>query len=747
MPLKGLKKEESNFVFYRMKHQPQVWGERFRQVNTEHIEEVTEEWAAKLRADVGDEIAATVLDPTLRFRSEVRPTRELWFLYIGVERELSPEERERGVKPKSERQKKEQESPVEPIKTRYLPGRFNDEGYLKFEHWLYARDQARKDLLWLNIEVLGNTKVTPSVHQVVCDQFIQKNFDGVYKEGYTLDTMQAAIRRQNRVPRMYCEATKNYVSRSQADLDDDNNYQRFMILLDPRAFFKSTINRADTIQWILNCPDISMMIMTAANDLAATFVIEIKKQFFLALGAKPKTLHLLFPEYILRGVKGTSAEPLACPARIHPRPYATLWSDSIDSTLSGWHCDVLKFDDVVSNTNCNTDATRVKLRDQIDNTLNLVDTWGKIDMLGTRYFPDDYYGNRWIKKLDDPENAGIKFFVRAAWTVKPEYAHIADKNIRELTEDMVVLTFPDPENGAPFKKLRGQLVNNEKTFRCQQLNEPVWGDNFLITFKIEDLKAHLMNSLEAKRIPGETYIFWDTAKEAKKSSDYTAGVAAKIFQRHEDQQIAVVILEVVFGRWTQTDTVYNMVEFNNKWQPKMTQVEDSGGLELMKLRVISESKARYGTVPNMWWKPTSNEENAKRNRIKSLEVLLKTDRLYFAVGPWLDVEDGVFPQLTQYTGVKSTRTKKDDIPDAMSYICRLLPSSTPLTAKEQNEKNARDEQLTRDWLLWANHDRIFNSGPSLLRDQFAQPANNSEPESSPYSGIAGKLFGGNGLRA
>lgn len=745
MPLYGTKKDQHNFVSYRAKQQPKKWADIFRLVNNVNIQDLTPEIAQQVRTDIGDEeVAKSVLEPHTRFRSEVLPTHSLWMRYLGIEAPLTEEEIERGKA--NARKKKEREDTVEPIKARYIPGRFNDDGYLWFVQWLYARDQARKDLLFLNIEVLGNTKVTPSVHQVVCDQFIQKNFDGVYHDGYTLNDVHKAMRRQNRVPRIFSESTKNYVSRSQADIDDSDNYERFMILLDPRAFFKSTINRADATQWILNCPDISMMIMTAANDLAAEFVIEIKKHFFLALGAEPKPLHLLFPEYILRGIKGTSAEPMKCPARIHQRPYATLWSDSIDSTLSGWHCDVLKFDDVVSNNNCNTDITREKLRNQIDTTLNLVDTWGKIDMLGTRYFPDDYYGTRFSKKLDDPENAGIKFFVRAAWTVKPDYYKIAEKNLRDLTEDMVVLTFPDPDNGAPFKKLRGQLVNNEKTFRCQQLNEPVWGDNFLITFKIEDLKAHLMNSIEAARRPGEVYIFWDTAKEAKKNSDFSVGVAMKIFQKDEDHQVAVVVMEVIFGRWTQTDIVYNMVEFNHKWNPKLTQVENIGGLELMQLRVISESKAKYGVVPNMWWKPIDNEENAKRNRIKSLEILLKTDRLYFAVGHWLEQEDGVFPQLTQYTGAKSTRTKKDDIPDCMSYICRLLPSSAPLTAREQAEKTAREDQLTRDWLLWGNHERIFGSGINLVRDQFAQPAPNEE-RSSPYGGIAGKLFGGNGLRA
>src|SRR5260221_14589879 len=83
------------------------------------------------------------------------------------------------------------------------------------------------------------------------------------------------------------------------------------------------------------------------------------------------------------------------------------------------------------------------------------------------------------------------------------------------------------------------------------------------------------------------------------------------------------------------------------------------------------------------WAAVEQGYDAKRNRIKALEVLLKSDRLWFAIGSW---NDETFTQLSQYTGAKSTRTRKDDIPDAMSFISRYLPSSTPKTPEEQEQE-------------------------------------------------------------
>src|ERR1700676_1368028 len=105
-----------------------------------------------------------------RFKSEVLSLRELWNLYIGgVSFEPDAEEAARGKKTPA---KKDRGFEVIPAKARFLLGRYNEEGYLHFYQWLLARDQARKDLFFL-CKVFG-MDVEPHVHQVVCDQFVQK---------------------------------------------------------------------------------------------------------------------------------------------------------------------------------------------------------------------------------------------------------------------------------------------------------------------------------------------------------------------------------------------------------------------------------------------------------------------------------------------------------------------------------------------------------------------------------------------
>src|SRR5690349_14077031 len=68
-----------------------------------------------------------------------------------------------------------------------------------FESWLLRRDRARKDLFYLGRDVLKKNLV-PEVHQVVCDNFVMKDFDGVYVDDYTLDHVHKAIARQKRGP-------------------------------------------------------------------------------------------------------------------------------------------------------------------------------------------------------------------------------------------------------------------------------------------------------------------------------------------------------------------------------------------------------------------------------------------------------------------------------------------------------------------------------------------------------------------
>jgi hypothetical protein len=603
----------------------------------------------------------------IRFRSEAKSFQELQRLFYGIIIDDSDDEN-----------KKIKKTSVNPSQVNFL-GKV-----LNFDQWLENRDRARKDLFWLGKDVLKHDLVE-STHKIVCDLFVNKNFDNAFPEGYTVGDVHKAINRQQRKDRQGRDTKE-------------------MMLIDPRGFFKSTINRIDCAQWLLNVPDIRILILTGEYKLAVAFMRQIKSYFYLPEGGRPTDFHVLFPEYILTGVDGTSREPLECPARnLRNQVEASLWVNSIDANLSGWHCDIRKGDDIVTDENCNSDSSRESLKDKFDGTANLLDEWGFSDYIGTRYFTDDWYA----KRIEIAEEVPILYHCRACWDVKPQYSQVP---LRDLTKDMVVLTFPEKAN---FASLRRKLLENERSFRNQQLNQPSDSDedsSFKIAFEEAILRAHVYQRTAVPK-EGEIFVTWDWSPSSNKQSDLSVGVAHKITKKEalmddgtKEVQYGVSVLEIIFDKWKPTELARQVVMFNKKWNPKQTLIEKSLGAELLQMEMQRQAFL-LGTSLNVYWKPVSSQPDAKRNRIKGLETLLANDRLWFVAGPWLDE---TFYQFVRYTGERKNRGRKDDIPDAISFVGFFLPSTV------MNEDLTKlNEAMQKVQMLKDNYNRIFGTGPMV----------------------------------
>jgi hypothetical protein len=566
---------------------------------------------------------------------------------------------------------------------------------VSFWRWLDLRDRARKDLFWLG-RLLGKG-LYRTVHQITCDQFVSKNFGGpwlcpdgsidrnrlapepMYFPGYTLDDFHDMIE------------------------DQHANREQEMMLLDSRGFYKSTINGVDSVQWMLNCPDIRILIITGEYKLATAFAVEIKGYFNLLDGQEPSAFHLLFPEYVLRGVDGTSKEPLFCPARIHDQKEGSLWVNSIVANLSGWHCDIKKGDDIVTDENSNTEEAREKIKIKYDGTDDLLDPHGFMDHIGTRYFTDDWYGTRLAPNIETGVVAPIRYHVRGCWEVKVEYA---ETHIFQLTEEMVTLNFPQRWS---FKKLRDKLVKKgERFFRNQQLNEPTDAaedSGFKISFTEADLRAH-MYQREAAPKSGDIYIVWDWALGDKKTNDYSVGVVARLY-KNDAGQWSFVILEVLYDKWKYSELAFQIVALSKRWGPKVTMIEASNAADMLK-GAINDVSRKFGYEPYIYWKQPSRAENAKRNRIKSLEILLNEHRLHFVLGPWMDE---LVKQFTSYTGEKKNKGRKDDIPDAASYLTYILPADArPIIDKVDPEEEKRlAEEQAKHLRKQQQYDRYFGA--------------------------------------
>ena len=615
------------------------------------------------------------------YRSECRPLKELYTLHNAqnVGRVLD-------VK----------------VGDRYVPGKRRFPG--KFRDWLDLRDRARKDLYWLGHDCIATPEsgsgFVEHVHREMVACFVEKNFDGVYHKDWTLDEMRAhfdTLRRGN-------GAT-----------------EKEMLQLCPTGAFKSTANKVDCVQWMLCCPDVRIFIITGSGPLSRKFLKEVKGFFYKAERSKPTFFQALFPEYIVEGEDGTSLAPLTTPARTHPQPGTpTLTVNSIDGAIAGWHCDVWKGDDVVNEQNSNTEETRASLKEKYDNiSQNRPDMWAFRDHLGTRYAPDDWYGTRIDEWRRYPDTNALKYLCRSAWTVKPEFQEIS---IKLLQEHMVDLYFPEM---MPFKVLIKQCRQNEKVFRCQKLNEPA-GSDLTIHFTEEEIQKHtILLTAVPRPLTGvrRPVIRWDTAHGEKVQSDYSAGAVGWA----DPETRSLFILEVDYGKWRDSVTAEKVVKLHWKWDALYTEIEKFHGWELFGAEIQRISMATRKTLVPLYWRDAEQSSGSKRNWVKGLETLMNDDRLWFVDGDWMEI---TIQQFVRFTGFNPRR--KDDIPDAISKLQRIIPRETrPLEESEREtdaERKAREAREHREEFARQHSDAQYRT---VFQSPPPPPTPNVEAEAGP----------------
>lgn len=567
---------------------------------------------------------------------------------------------------------------------------------IDFVKWLELRDRCRKDLFFLLTKVLGWTRIIERVHKPVCDFFPYLDFDNVYHDGYTLEEVQAALQR----------VCVKLVSNE-------------FLLLDPRGAFKSTIDSGFCVQVLLNAPDLRIFIVTGEFENAISFLKQIKKYFWHADPDQPPSmLQQLFPEYTLTGKDGETATPLECPARIHTgQKEPSLWVNAINATLASKHCDIFIGDDVISDRNSITPELRVGLKNKYDNAQNLLDEWGILINIGTRYAggaDPDWYGSR----LSIKELAPLNYFCRAAWKVRPGREKIG---IKDLKEEDVELLFPEK---LTYAVLRKKMLSNERDFRCQQLNEPQ-NDIAAIQFNEDTLRECLIQST---KVPPacDIVIAWDWAATSAEKSDYSAGAVGAI----DRNTLELYVLEIDYGRWKSSTLAEKIVYLAKRHNPRVILIEKSNGSELLQ-NEIQRLAMRLRVATPIMWLQVDNNADAKANRIKGVETLVNEHRIKFVQGQWVDE---MFAQFIRFTGERKNRGRKDDIPDAVSMLTHFLPKEATESSKtlthEELEEIRREAELGYQQQAFERflRDKVFpgeRNQPQSAEQQAAAPQKRS----------------------
>jgi len=172
---------------------------------------------------------------------------------------------------------------------------------------------------------------------------------------------------------------------------------RSTLILFPRGHLKtSIITIAHTLQWIINYPDVRILISTATGDQVTKMIREIKGHLQFN-----NTFRTVYPEFCppaKRAADFGSQDEFTIPNRTIHRKEPTVSACSVGKVIAGAHYEVIKNSDLV-------DKENVKTPNQIADVIShfgylnpllerseLPPHYGWVDVEGTRYDFGDLYG-------------------------------------------------------------------------------------------------------------------------------------------------------------------------------------------------------------------------------------------------------------------------------------------------------------------------------------------------------------------
>lgn len=499
------------------------------------------------------------------------------------------------------------------------------------------RFRCKTDLFFLAKVVLGKD-LTERTHRAVTDFFVQKNPDKTIAE-------------QNRI--------------------------KERLLLYPRGSYKSTLNVCDCVQWIINFPDIRILVLTGADDLAVAFVDELKNYF--TFDGEPSMFQELFPELCIstkeRGNQGEFWAPMGPSARMRTTKEPTVFASSILSNNSGWHVDVMKCDDVVTDKNSETITELAKITRKFKMVRKLLMPYGYRDTIGTPYSIFDCYADHREQADNYEKKSGIqklKYLRMPAWWLKGSTIFQTPTVEQSDNEGNLELLFPE---ALTYSFLRYEQHTDEKSFNSQYLCNPLEASQ--VVFTLEDLRDHTITHHQLPKYP-KYYVAWDFAYSAKKGRDYTVGAVGAV-----DEQGRLFVVEIVRKRFQPSELAFQVANICAKYRPEITGIENSNGANFLESD-IQRWAVQLGIAPAIEWFPVAKQQEAKELRVKGLQALMADGRLWFSTE--INCIDALYKEFVQFGGPHH----HDDIPDAIAHLQRYLPQGVHKTPEAKYREAIHD---------------------------------------------------------
>lgn len=503
------------------------------------------------------------------------------------------------------------------------------------------------------------------------------------------------------------------------------------LLLVPRGGFKSSIDIADCVQWVITYPSITILILTGVYKLAGDFVGEAKYHFTLEETTEgdskkatfgPRQLmdresgewsnslfQVLFPEHCVVPSDGSQFEFQTPAGGDDKEP--SIRSASIEQALSGFHFGVLKLDDCVTNENSTTIDRIEKINKQISINKAMLNPYGFFDVIGTWYDNADQYGvtidqeekfaaeEGLLENIKGSVDSGIfnshvfvNVYLRAAWW-PTETAKKEGKIEEEMKKQDWELWFPERLT-YEFLANAKKRDNDSGNFAIKYLNNPRKINR--VKFPRELL---LRRTIPHSQFPPQGIVVTtvDTAYSTKTWADYTVIMTALIFGGR------FYVVNMVRGRFNEYDLPRIIATTAQKWKPKRVAIEDSVGVKWMGRELRREMDKLKISIPvEFCTLGFGSKLRSKQLKAKPVLRLLGDERLYF-LNSCEGLEE-IYNELEKFTGTSDDQ--HDDIVSAISLLVEQFGGYADMDGKV----NSINQEYVSDQKSREMHNRVYCLG-------------------------------------
>lgn len=551
-----------------------------------------------------------------------------------------------------------------------------------------VRRRSEQDLFWLcryftwptnsvgTGKAVTENAIEEATHKIVCDFFVKKD-------------------------------------RTKTLAEQDPKFKNRMLLY-PRGGLKSTVDIVDVVQWILNFPDIRILVLTSSEDLADGFVGMVRGHFLQRKDGF-SWMNLFFPEFCVSESSREAAGFFTCPlweAKKISRPEPTVLASTILETRTGLHFDLAKADDPVSNINSKTPKMCDKVTLLLHEHRKMLMRYGYWDNIGTRYQEHDAYGTELarlekggsvLKKLSpvleylEDEKSKTKILVGRAVQITQESEQRLLAERQEITyenagEEGCCVLLPKLLS---YKEFLVEFDKNalDAEGQLNQNPNPPFDSDFTHQMMVD---ATTKTPTEIPEM-GPVSIFWDFAYSKKKERDYSTATVVMW-----DRTGVGYVIDFIRKRYTPTELAFAVAESILHHLPIKIAVENAGASRFLESSIWDAALrlARQHKVPKVFetaqaieWVDVDNTIDAKANRIRALHPEFKFGRMKFdASCPllselWLDFE-------------RWPRRKHDDGADSLAQQLRYRPLGQRLAYDEEvttfSYRNKLDNWARRD---------------------------------------------------